>query len=44
MGGLFKKPKAPPPDPKVEENLRQQEIAAEKRELILAKDYLRKQK
>jgi len=29
MGGLFKKPKAPPPDPKVEENLRAQEIQAE---------------
>ena len=29
MGGLFKKPKAPPPDPKIEENLREQELAAE---------------
>ena len=29
MGGLFKKPKAPEQDPKIEENLREQEIAAE---------------
>ena len=29
MGGLFKKPKAPEPDPKIEENLREQEVAAE---------------
>ena len=29
MGGLFKKPKAPPPDPRVEQNLREQEIQAE---------------
>ena len=33
MGGLFKKPKAPPPDPKIEENLREQEVQAEKREI-----------
>ena len=29
MGGLFKKPKAPKPDPRVEQNLREQEIQAE---------------
>ena len=37
MGGLFKKPKAPPPDPKVEENLRQQEIAAEQERIDTGK-------
>ncbi len=33
MGGLFKKPKAPAPDPKIEENLREQEVQAEKAEI-----------
>ena len=39
MGGLFKKPKAPPPDPKIEENLREQEVQAEKREIEEQKEY-----
>ena len=37
MGGLFKKPKAPPPDPKVEENLREQELAAEQERITTGK-------
>jgi len=37
MGGLFKKPKAPEPDPRVEENLRQQEIAAEQERIDTGK-------
>ena len=32
MGGLFRKPKPPKPDPKIEENLREQELQAEKAE------------
>ena len=32
MGGLFRRPKAPKPDPKIEENLREQEVQAEKAE------------
>ena len=37
MGGLFKKPKAPPPDPKIEENLREQEVAAEQEKVETGK-------
>ena len=37
MGGLFKKPKAPPPDPKIEENLREQELAAEQERIVTGK-------
>jgi hypothetical protein len=37
MGGLFKKPKAPPPDPKIEENLREQELAAEQEKIATGK-------
>tara|TARA_Y100000592_G_scaffold43162_1_gene68599 strand:- start:10 stop:273 length:264 start_codon:yes stop_codon:yes gene_type:complete len=37
MGGLFKKPKAPPPDPRVEENLREQELAAEQERIAAGK-------
>ena len=37
MGGLFKKPKAPPPDPKIEENLREQEVAAEQEKITTGK-------
>ena len=37
MGGLFKKPKAPEPDPKIEENIREQEVQAEQERVTTGK-------
>ena len=37
MGGLFKRPKAPPPDPRIEENIREQEVQAEQERVDTAR-------